>query len=149
MTNPLLVNLQTLIDDAKCFEALYQLQWPEGVTCPGCESNQVVAGDSMKLNLYAVNVTSARHAFNASMTERYYLGRTSLALRTVTPFEWRFGVHQGVGTLGAYISYFYQTTTSFCNTTVERVQGINIVLYHTPLTCGLVRLTTVHLALYQ
>jgi len=44
MTNPLLVNLQTLIDDAKCFEALYQLQWPEGVTCPGCESNQVVAG---------------------------------------------------------------------------------------------------------
>lgn len=42
MTNPLLVNLQTLIDDAKCFEALRQIRWTEGVTCPGCESNQVV-----------------------------------------------------------------------------------------------------------
>ncbi len=42
MTNSLLVNLQTLIDDAKCFEALRQLRWPEGVTCPSCKSNQVV-----------------------------------------------------------------------------------------------------------
>ena len=42
MTNPLLVNLQTLIDDAKCFEALRPLRWPEGVTGPGCEANQVV-----------------------------------------------------------------------------------------------------------
>lgn len=42
MTNALLVNIQTLIDDAKCFEALRQLRWPLGVTGPGCQSNQVI-----------------------------------------------------------------------------------------------------------
>ncbi len=42
MSNPLLVNLQTLIDDAKCFEVLRQMRWPLDVTCPGCKSNQVV-----------------------------------------------------------------------------------------------------------
>ncbi len=42
MINPLLVNLQTLIDDAKCFEVLRQMRWSLGVTCPGCKSNQVV-----------------------------------------------------------------------------------------------------------
>ena len=42
MTNALLVNLQMLIDDAKCFEFLRQLRWPEGVTCLCYESNQVV-----------------------------------------------------------------------------------------------------------
>ncbi len=42
MINPLLVNLQTLIYDAKCFEVLRQMRWTLGVTCPGCKSNQVV-----------------------------------------------------------------------------------------------------------
>ena len=34
MTNASLVNLQTLIDDAKCFEVLRQMRWPLGVTAP-------------------------------------------------------------------------------------------------------------------
>ena len=38
----MLVNLQTLIDEPKCYEILRQLRWPEGVRCPDCESNQVV-----------------------------------------------------------------------------------------------------------
>ena len=42
MTNPSLVNLQTLIDDAKCFEVLRQIRWSEGVTCPSCQSKQVI-----------------------------------------------------------------------------------------------------------
>jgi len=42
MTNPSLVNLQTLIDDAKCFEVLRQIRWSEGVTCPNCQSKQVI-----------------------------------------------------------------------------------------------------------
>ena len=42
MTNPSLVNLQTLIDDAKCFEVLRQIRWSEGVTCPNCQSQQVI-----------------------------------------------------------------------------------------------------------
>ncbi len=32
MTNSSLINLETLIDDAKCFEILRQLRWPQGVS---------------------------------------------------------------------------------------------------------------------
>ena len=42
VTETMLVNLRTLIDEPKCYEILRQLRWPEGVTCPDCESNQVV-----------------------------------------------------------------------------------------------------------
>ena len=33
---PPLVNLPSLIDDARCFELVRQHRWPEGVRCPGC-----------------------------------------------------------------------------------------------------------------
>ena len=35
---PPLVNLSSLIDDAKCYELVRQHRWPEGVRCPRCES---------------------------------------------------------------------------------------------------------------
>ncbi len=38
----MLVNLQTLIDDAKCYESIRHLRWPEGVSCPKCDSKLVV-----------------------------------------------------------------------------------------------------------
>lgn len=41
MSNPLTIDLQTLIDDAKCFESVRQLRWAEGVSCPECKSKQV------------------------------------------------------------------------------------------------------------
>ena len=36
-----LVNLQFLVDDARCFETVRRLRWPEGVRCPVCESDKV------------------------------------------------------------------------------------------------------------
>jgi transposase-like protein len=33
---PSLVNLPSLIDDAKCYELVRQHRWPEGVRCPSC-----------------------------------------------------------------------------------------------------------------
>ena len=33
---PPLVNLSSLIDDAKCYELVRQHRWPEGVRCPSC-----------------------------------------------------------------------------------------------------------------
>ncbi len=36
-----LVNLQFLVDDARCFETVRRLRWPEGVRCPICESDKV------------------------------------------------------------------------------------------------------------
>ena len=36
------VNIQNLIDDAKCFQTVRLLRWPDGVTCPHCTSSQVI-----------------------------------------------------------------------------------------------------------
>ncbi len=36
-----MINLQNLIDDAKCYETVRELRWPEGVRCPHCDSAQV------------------------------------------------------------------------------------------------------------
>ncbi len=38
---PPLVNLSSLIDDAKCFELVRQHRWPEGVRCPACDDTAV------------------------------------------------------------------------------------------------------------
>ena len=42
MPMPILVNLPSLIDDAKCFELVRQHRWPEGVRCPGCGGAAVI-----------------------------------------------------------------------------------------------------------
>lgn len=36
-----MINLQNLIDDARCYETVRELRWPEGIRCPHCESAQV------------------------------------------------------------------------------------------------------------
>jgi len=36
-----MINIQHLIDDAKCYEAIRELRWPEGIKCPKCGTNQV------------------------------------------------------------------------------------------------------------
>jgi transposase-like protein len=36
-----LVNLSSLIDDAKCYELVRQHRWPEGVRCPHCDGASV------------------------------------------------------------------------------------------------------------
>src|SRR3954449_3682847 len=38
---PALVNLPSLIDDARCFELVRQHRWPEGVRCPCCDSAKI------------------------------------------------------------------------------------------------------------
>ena len=37
----MVLNIQNLIDDAKCFETVRELRWPGGVTCPDCGSRNV------------------------------------------------------------------------------------------------------------
>ncbi len=37
----MLVNIQTLIDDAKCYEAVRQLPWPTGIQCPTCGASKI------------------------------------------------------------------------------------------------------------
>jgi transposase-like protein len=36
-----MINLQQLIDDAKCYAVVRELRWPDGVRCPECGSGTV------------------------------------------------------------------------------------------------------------
>ena len=42
MSSTSLVNLWSLIDDAKCYALVRQQRWPDGVRCPGCGSARVI-----------------------------------------------------------------------------------------------------------
>jgi transposase-like protein len=35
-----MIHIQSHIDDAKCFETVRNLRWPDGVRCPHCESSE-------------------------------------------------------------------------------------------------------------
>jgi transposase-like protein len=34
-----MINIQHIIDDAKCFEVIRELRWPNGIKCPECEAS--------------------------------------------------------------------------------------------------------------
>ena len=36
-----MLNILNLIDDARCFETVRAMRWPQGVTCPHCHSPQI------------------------------------------------------------------------------------------------------------
>ena len=36
-----MINLQQLIDDAKCYAVVRELRWPDGVRCPECGSGRI------------------------------------------------------------------------------------------------------------
>ncbi len=37
-----MVNIQDLFDDAKCYQTIRDMRWPDGVTCPHCTSDSVI-----------------------------------------------------------------------------------------------------------
>jgi transposase-like protein len=41
LASPDLINIASLIDDAKCYELIRQHRWPQGVCCATCASRQV------------------------------------------------------------------------------------------------------------
>ena len=38
----MVIHIQSLVDDAKCFETIRQLRWPQGVTCPRCSGPEII-----------------------------------------------------------------------------------------------------------
>jgi transposase-like protein len=36
------ININNLIDDARCYDMVREFRWPEGRTCPFCESPRVI-----------------------------------------------------------------------------------------------------------
>jgi len=37
-----MINIQHLISDAKCFEVVRELRWPDGIQCPECGANTII-----------------------------------------------------------------------------------------------------------
>jgi transposase-like protein len=37
-----MVNIQDLFDDAKCYQTIREMRWPDGVTCPHCSSDSAL-----------------------------------------------------------------------------------------------------------
>lgn len=37
-----MIHIQSLIDDAKCFETVRRLRWPDGIQCPRCDSPKII-----------------------------------------------------------------------------------------------------------
>jgi transposase-like protein len=37
-----MVNIQDLFDNAKCYQTIREMRWPDGVTCPHCSSDSVI-----------------------------------------------------------------------------------------------------------
>src|SRR5215203_312655 len=42
MASPQMINLTSLIDDAKCYELIRHYRWPDGVRCTACSSAEVI-----------------------------------------------------------------------------------------------------------
>ncbi len=36
-----MLNIQELIDDARCYAEVRKLRWPEGIRCPKCNSSEI------------------------------------------------------------------------------------------------------------
>ncbi|WP_422926484.1 transposase [Singulisphaera sp. PoT] len=41
-SRPIMVNIQNLFDDAKCFQSARDMRWPDGIACPSCGSTSAV-----------------------------------------------------------------------------------------------------------
>lgn len=37
-----MINLRDLIDDAKCYQIVRDLRWPDGISCPHCSSQLII-----------------------------------------------------------------------------------------------------------
>src|SRR5262252_7052038 len=40
------VNITKLIDDLQCYQTVRELRWPDGITCPSCQSTEVIKPSS-------------------------------------------------------------------------------------------------------
>ena len=38
-----MINIQALIDNAKCYQTVRELRWPNGTTCPACNAKRVIS----------------------------------------------------------------------------------------------------------
>lgn len=60
-----LIPLRGLLDDAKCYQAVHQLRWPEGVCCPHCATTQITRPSRDPIQ-------TARQPYRCTVCGRYF-----------------------------------------------------------------------------
>ena len=76
-----MVNIQDLLDDARCYETVRSLRWPDGIVCPHCSSASVIKNGRTTPNR-TDSVTSAVAVASCSTTHRDELAGHHQPLKT-------------------------------------------------------------------
>ena len=61
-----MINLQNLLDDAKCYETVRRLRWPVGVRCPHCDAAAITSRGGTPPNRH--DGSTGANAVNATLT---------------------------------------------------------------------------------
>src|SRR3954454_17503875 len=70
-----MVNIQDLFDDAKCYQTVRDMRWPDGVTCPHCSSASVIKNgrDDTEQNRQRYQCRACRRRFD-DLTNTIFAG---------------------------------------------------------------------------
>jgi transposase-like protein len=77
-----MVNIRDPFDDAKCYQTIREMRWPDGVACPRCASDSVIKNgrDGTELHRQRYECRSCRQRFD-DLTDTAFAGH-HLPLRT-------------------------------------------------------------------
>jgi transposase-like protein len=70
-----MVNIQDLFDDAKCYQTIREMRWPDGVACPRCSSDSVIKNgrDDTEPDRQRYECKGCRHRFD-DLTDTIFAG---------------------------------------------------------------------------
>jgi len=70
-----MVNIQDLFDDAKCYQTIRDMRWPDSVTCPHCSSASVIKNgrDDTEPHRQRYECQSCRRRFD-DLTDTIFAG---------------------------------------------------------------------------
>ena len=63
-----MINLQSLMDDAKCFATVRDMRWPDGVQCPHCDSPEITCNGLRISELMLENIICSQLELNENET---------------------------------------------------------------------------------
>ena len=88
----MILHLQNLIDDAKCFETVRQLRWPEGGVCPRCGAGDVTKQGRDVTHTGATTVSLPGVSDEVRRPDRHRLLRSSLTVAALDPLPVLHGI---------------------------------------------------------
>ena len=115
------ISIQGLIDDAKCYQMVQDLRWPEGVRCPHCQGHEVVKNghDTHEVHRQRDRCNACRRCFD-DLTGTVFAGHHQ-PLRTWVLCSYFMGLNLSNRQIGAELGL---STTQTHEMTTRLRQGI-------------------------